>query len=166
MVFVAELKEEAPAVPVLDEAAAAEARARESAALEALASTTSVLQAKKVGGPSVLDDIPQGYDPGLGGSGPRGRVSALPSGGPERIEAARELAARRGRAFGRAHSPKRVSPKRSPKRGSPPRRLDAHTESLYSQRLSPPRLPKRKGPTLGSAQRKTVRSPLRPRACP
>ena len=162
MVFVAELKEEAPAVPVLDEAAAAEARARESAALEALASTTSVLQAKKVGGPSVLDDIPQGYDPGLGGSGPRGRVSALPSGGPERIEAARELAARRGRAFGRAASPKRVSPKRSPKRGSPPRRLDAHTESLYSKRLSP----KRKGPTLGSAQRKTVRSPLRPRACP
>ena len=162
MVFVAELKEEAPAVPVLDEAAAAEARARESAALEALASTTSVLQAKKVGGPSVLDDIPKGYDPGLGGSGPRGRVSALPSGGPERIEAARELAARRGRAFGRAASPKRLSPKRSPKRGSPPRRLDAHTESLYSN----PRLPKRKGPTLGSAQRKTVRSPLRPRPCP
>ena len=163
MVFVAELKEEAPAVPVLDEAAAREARARESAALEALASTTSVLQAKKVGGPSVLDDIPQGYDPGLGGSGPRGRVSALPSGGPERIEAARELAARRGRAFGRAASPKRVSPKRSLKRGSPLRsRFDAHTESLYSN----PRLPKRKGPTLGSAQRKTVRSPLRPRACP
>ena len=48
MVFVAELKEEAPAVPVLDAAAAAEARARESATLEALASTTSVLQAKKV----------------------------------------------------------------------------------------------------------------------
>ena len=31
---------------------------------------------------------------------------------------------------------------------------------------SNPRLPKRKGPTLGSAQRKTVRTPLRPRPCP